>query len=238
MTEGEYAPGASIPNKSVCERGIIGPSPSERPQNAEAKAGDAAESIAEARRQSHGALQAGEARATSHTGSKGSDDDIRLCRYCRQGIHPDAKVCPHCRSHQRRFWQHFRIEQTGLLVAVVMVLISFSQLQEARLKRKEASEALATATAAKTDAQDALKKTVESERRTMQLESNIRQQALVLVSISYFQATTRREVGTDRSVKATEEMTKEINSLLLLLIPDSSQRAQWIQELYNRLPAK
>jgi hypothetical protein len=57
-------------SESVCEKGVVGPSPSEKPQGAEAEAGDAPECIVDAGRQSHGALQPDEARATSHTCSE------------------------------------------------------------------------------------------------------------------------------------------------------------------------
>jgi N-acetylglucosamine-6-phosphate deacetylase len=52
--------------KSVREKRVVGPSPSERPQGAEGEAGDAPECIVDASRQSRGALQPGEARASSH----------------------------------------------------------------------------------------------------------------------------------------------------------------------------
>ncbi len=48
---------------------IVGPSPSEKPQGTKAEAGDVG-SIVDAGRQSHGALQPGEARATFETPSK------------------------------------------------------------------------------------------------------------------------------------------------------------------------
>ena len=48
---------------------IVGPSPSEKPQGTKAEAGDVG-SIVDAGRQSHGALQPGEARATFETRSQ------------------------------------------------------------------------------------------------------------------------------------------------------------------------
>ncbi len=48
---------------------IVGPSPSEKPQGTKAEAGDVG-SIVDAGRQSHGALQPGEARATFETPSQ------------------------------------------------------------------------------------------------------------------------------------------------------------------------
>jgi N-acetylglucosamine-6-phosphate deacetylase len=54
---------------SVPEKGVVGPSPSEKDQGAEAEAGDASECIVDGGRQSHGALQPGEARTSSHARS-------------------------------------------------------------------------------------------------------------------------------------------------------------------------
>jgi len=53
----------------VFQKLIVGPSPSEKPQGTKAEAGDVG-SIVDAGRQSHGALQLGEARATFKTSSK------------------------------------------------------------------------------------------------------------------------------------------------------------------------
>ncbi len=53
----------------VLQKLIVGPSPSEKPQGTKAEAGDVG-SIVDAGRQSHGALQPGEARATFETSSK------------------------------------------------------------------------------------------------------------------------------------------------------------------------
>jgi len=53
----------------VREKGIVGPSPSEKSHGAEAEAGDAPECIVDGSRQSQVALQPGEARASSHTRS-------------------------------------------------------------------------------------------------------------------------------------------------------------------------
>ncbi|MBC8217599.1 MAG: family 78 glycoside hydrolase catalytic domain, partial [Planctomycetes bacterium] len=66
-----YISGAERPDdaKRVFQKLIVGPSPSEKPQGTKAEAGDVG-SIVDAGRQSHGALQPGEARATFETPSK------------------------------------------------------------------------------------------------------------------------------------------------------------------------
>jgi len=68
----ELAPNAveGASSKRVFQKLIVGPSPSEKPQGTKAEADDVG-SIVDAGRQSHGALQPGEARATFETPSKG-----------------------------------------------------------------------------------------------------------------------------------------------------------------------
>jgi hypothetical protein len=72
-------------------------------------------------------------------------DGQKLCRYCAQPIVQTATVCHHCSRHQHRFWQHFRIEQIGLLISFIMVVIASSQLKEAQEQRVAAADALARA---------------------------------------------------------------------------------------------
>jgi len=62
----------------VFEKGVVGPSPSEKAQGAKAEAGDAPARIVDAGRQSHGALQPGEARSTSQTPSEDDRDGLSV----------------------------------------------------------------------------------------------------------------------------------------------------------------
>jgi len=71
MATAANAVGSTGGVKRVFEKGVVGPSPSEKTQGAKAEAGDAPACIVDAGRQSHRALQPGEARATS-TPSAGS----------------------------------------------------------------------------------------------------------------------------------------------------------------------
>jgi hypothetical protein len=67
---------------------------------------------------------------------------LKSCRYCSQRILLSAKVCQYCGRHQNKFWQHFRIEQIGLFISIITILIAFGQLNEATKKRVEATAAL------------------------------------------------------------------------------------------------
>lgn len=69
-----------------------------------------------------------------------------------------ARVCHFCGRHQNPFWQHFRIDHIGLLASVIMILIAFSQLNEARKERINANDAKDIALQSAQDANEAYEK--------------------------------------------------------------------------------
>jgi hypothetical protein len=73
------------------------------------------------------------------------DDFQKECLYCHEHIKVSAKVCFHCGRHQRRIVQYF--DRIGILVSILLLILSFWQAREARLKRIEAEEALKRAEA-------------------------------------------------------------------------------------------
>lgn len=148
----------------------------------------------------------------------------RLCRYCSEEIRPTAKVCNRCGRHQSLFWQHFRIEQVGLLISVVMIMITLFQLGEARSERIAASEAVARAKQAETN--------------VITLNNALREQFLFITSLTWLQIETKNEFGTERHQLAIQEMLKEINAILPQVLPDPVERQQWINALQKRLPRK
>lgn len=144
------------------------------------------------------------------------------CRYCLQPININAKVCQHCSRHQNRFIQY--LDRVGLAVSIIMVLIAFSQLREARQERVDASAALAKAR--------------EVEQKTEALHESFRQQALLLTRITWLSLETKYEFGGERARKAAEQVLKYINLVLRSALPDEKQRAQWIAELKETIPEK
>jgi hypothetical protein len=73
----------------------------------------------------------------------------RSCRYCKSIKNPEATVCPECGRDQRWYRNYFRIDHVGLLIALVMIVIAYLQLEEGRRERVAASqtEAFAPSTA-------------------------------------------------------------------------------------------
>lgn len=80
----------------------------------------------------------------------------KLCRYCRQNIHKDAKACHHCRFHQSLFVQYFL--SYGVLAVLVALGLSIFQLNEAWKERIAASEAVRNAESAVANANIAVEK--------------------------------------------------------------------------------
>jgi hypothetical protein len=60
--------------------------------------------------------------------------------------------------------------------------------------------------------------------------------ALILVRATYFTLETKNEFGGPRSRKAVEEIQKDLNYILPIVIPDMRERDRWIKNLQNTLP--
>jgi hypothetical protein len=65
---------------------------------------------------------------------------VKPCRYCSQRILLLAKVCQYCERHQSPFWQHFRVDQIGLLISFFTIIIALGQLNAARGQLNEATK--------------------------------------------------------------------------------------------------
>ncbi len=66
----------------------------------------------------------------------------KRCCYCAASMPAEASVCRHCGRHQRRYLNYLRIDHVGLLIALIMMIIAYQQLGEARKERLAASQAL------------------------------------------------------------------------------------------------
>jgi hypothetical protein len=136
-------------------------------------------------------------------------DSQKPCRYCRKDIHIDAKVCQHCRYHQKRYVQYYpNIQSVGLLLTFVALGISSCHLMEARNQRISASEA-------KTEAIRAKESATESVRRV----------EAVAVQV---QATERKIEGLLTQAQTIEQHLLEIEERIILRIwvntlPDGSE---------------
>lgn len=163
---------------------------------------------------------------------------ITKCRQCRQPIEDDAKVCHNCGRHQNLFWQHFRVEQLGILASIIMVMVAYSQLGEARQKRIDADKALNQAIEAKDIATKAAARSQSSEQSIKNLDEAVRKLALSITRITWLQLKTKgRFDGETARIVATNTLNA-LDRLLQFAIPDTNERAKWIQETEELLPKR
>jgi len=165
-----------------------------------------------------------------------NDQQNKKCRYCRESIHIDSKVCHYCSRHQNRFWQHFGdvgtwVSIPGIVISILMLCISLSQLREAREERIAAQEASAIAVEARNTA-------LSAQEKTEAAYQNIKQAVKAFAGITYFQGVTRNDMGTERAQEAWLQINDELNKLLQRILPDPNERSRFIQELNGRLPNK
>ena len=64
--------------------------------------------------------------------------DSRLCRYCKRSMEPGASVCAECGREQKYWLQYFG--NLSVLVSIVMMLLAFYSLLDARKETNLAQE--------------------------------------------------------------------------------------------------
>ncbi|TKJ39577.1 MAG: hypothetical protein CEE38_02315 [Planctomycetes bacterium B3_Pla] len=81
--------------------------------------------------------------------------------------------------------------------------------------------------------------TQESRKEIETLNIAAQQIALTLVKATYLTLSTKSEFGTSsRLTKATKEIENDINRILPIVMPDSEERSQWINDLKDILPPR
>jgi chromosome segregation ATPase len=81
--------------------------------------------------------------------------------------------------------------------------------------------------------------TKESKKEIESLNMAAQQIALTLVKATYLTLSTKNEFGTSPRLKtATQEIENDINRILPIVIPDSEERSQWVNNLKNILPPR
>lgn len=59
--------------------------------------------------------------------------------------------------------------------------------------------------------------------------------ALILVRATYFSIETKGEFGTPRAIKAINEILKDLNQVLPMIIPEEKERIEWVEQLKKTL---
>ncbi len=141
---------------------------------------------------------------------------MKECKMCHKKIDPRAKVCSHCGSDQR--WLHRFLRDTGLIniLAVLAVIFSFMQAENARQEKVLAEQA-------KKSAELALENTGDISIRFQQL-------ARLYAEVSYIE-TNDYTILASGAISYPEIYSKKLDSLMLLIEPDSIKRSAWLESL-------
>ena len=62
--------------------------------------------------------------------------------------------------------------------------------------------------------------------------------SLLIAKIAWLQAETKNEFGTDRAKTAIDQIVRELNRIVEVVISDPGKRSRWIQELQQSLPPR
>jgi hypothetical protein len=135
---------------------------------------------------------------------------LKSCKYCKEPIIIDAKVCNKCGRHQNRFWQYFRFEQLGLLLTMVLIILSYFQYQTASNEESDANDALRRATHAESSAQSSLAIIEKIKKDAIESNKEIRTTKLVASKFKELNILYAKGMNGDR--KAFNQLTKYTES--------------------------
>jgi hypothetical protein len=144
------------------------------------------------------------------------------CRYCKEQINENAKVCFHCGHYQNNI-QYIKYFATviSIVLSIGLLVVSIWQYREARNERIKAQEALVQAQEALMRAQKAEKKITESGKAI----------AKVILGLS----TLKGSYDSFDVLKYFPGLMQSNSRLLLDAIEVSAKERQDIFELYNKL---
>ena len=128
-----------------------------------------------------------------------SSSSEKSCRYCKSSIPIQASVCHYCGRHQIRFFNYFRIDHIGLIITAGLLILAYSQFNEARKERAEATEALKRAY----HAEEMVSKLEKSVKQADDALSNI--QSITDFGFLLAKASNNDRSAFDRLVEITQE---------------------------------
>jgi hypothetical protein len=144
-------------------------------------------------------------------------EDKTPCKYCLERINKHAKVCHYCGRHQNRYIQYF--DRIGVLISIGLLLLSFSQFNEARKEHIKAQEALQHAQRAEKKIEDSGKAIA----KILLALSNLDETAGSLSVTKFFPSLMRNEAEALLSaINVTNEERREIYKVYHLI-------QEWLQ---------
>jgi ribosomal protein L40E len=123
--------------------------------------------------------------------------DKQLCRYCASSMPVEASVCIHCGRNKRWYLNHLQIDHIGLLIALIMIILTYQQLGEVRKERIASTQALERARGAEETAS-----TVSKNLENVQLNVNQQQLAITFIETKAKQALKEINAINDLSTQA------------------------------------
>jgi hypothetical protein len=163
---------------------------------------------------------------------------MKKCKYCKEDINDDAKTCKHCGRHQKGFLNILTyLSDTAIILTFGLFFISVFQYIDSRRERINAKQALETALDVKTEAQDLYTKvdSIKHEIDTIMLFIN--NTSLISIQNSWIQANTP-VMGMHPNRPSVKQYERNVNELVRILIPDSTERADWWKKTGNLVRAR
>jgi len=68
--------------------------------------------------------------------------------------------------------------------------------------------------------------------------NSIKELSLAIAKMTYLEASTKSEFGTERAIAAQKGIETEINKLVSLVLPNSREKAAWIRDVQTTLPSR
>ncbi len=174
--------------------------------------------------------------------------EMSTCRYCGHWMPKEKGICSTCGRNQNKLFNFFSqvpgvISVIMMMATIVGVVIAFQQKEEAQKERIAASQALEKAQIARDQAQIAATDAKDALHEVQELQKVLRQYALSSASMFYLQnaANAANVVSSNNpkilkmTDKAIDELSKEINAIISLAIPDQKEREQFGKNLKNKV---
>ena len=149
------------------------------------------------------------------------------CRYCKSLIPSQASVCPRCGRYQNRFFNHFRIDHIGLIIAVVLLFLAVFQFNQAKNECIKATKAWTKAS--------------HAEDMVSKLENLVKQaQSIVEFNFLFTKANSDDRGAFDRLVEIAQEsgpfqdLAKKAKTRIILLpetLPQNTSLKNELKEL-------
>jgi hypothetical protein len=155
------------------------------------------------------------------------ENAIMDCKYCQEKIRDAAKVCYHCGRDQRWFINYF--SNITVVVSIGLLVLSFMQLYQTTVARKNTEKALEAAN-------NAVKRTQQAEEKVLKTQTELREVVKLSVENSFI--TAQGGIGLRMGVapEAKKRLESNLGQLSKFAKPDSREEERWWAEIRKLFP--